>query len=313
MKSRKIIWIASLALVLAVGLAVYLSALAQSEEAPLAQPEEAPGYQTIEPEEAARRLEAGGDGLIVDVRTQAEYDEEHISGAVLAPLDEIGSEPPASLPDLDRELYVHCRTGVRSRQAVEKLLALGYTKVYDLGGIVDWPYETVSTEEERAAAEEQAATAGKELPFLQSFTATDLDGNAVDQSLFADYRLTMINIWATYCGPCLSEMPELGKLSEAYGERDVQIVGIVSDAMNYDGSISDSQVELAREIVETTGADYRHLLPSEDLQNILLWQVSAVPTTIFVDSEGALVGYAYMGSADYDAWADRIEAALAEL
>lgn len=305
MKSRKIIWIVSLALVLAVGLAVYLSALAQSEEAP--------GYQAIEPEEAVRRLEAGGDGLIVDVRTRAEYDEEHISGAVLVPLDEIGSEPPTALPDLDRELYVHCRTGVRSRQAVEKLLALGYTKVYDMGGIVNWPYETVSTEEERAAAEEQAATAGKELPFLQSFTATDLDGNAVDQSLFADYKLTMINIWATYCGPCLSEMPELGKLSEAYGERGVQIVGIVSDAMNYDGSISDSQVDLAREIVETTGAKYPHLLPSEDLQNILLWQVSAVPTTIFVDSEGALVGYAYMGSADYDAWADRIEAALAEL
>lgn len=305
MKSRKIIWIVSLALVLAVGLAVYLSALAQTEEAP--------GYQAIEPEEAVRRLEAGGDGLIVDVRTRAEYDEEHISGAVLVPLDGIGSEPPAALPDLDRELYVHCRTGVRSRQAVEKLLALGYTKVYDMGGIVNWPYETVSTEEERAAAEEQAATAGKELPFLQSFTATDLDGNAVDQSLFADYKLTMINIWATYCGPCLSEMPELGKLSEAYGERGVQIVGIVSDAMNYDGSISDSQVDLAREIVETTGAKYPHLLPSEDLQNILLWQVSAVPTTIFVDSEGALVGYAYMGSADYDAWADRIEAALAEL
>lgn len=150
-------------------------------------------------------------------------------------------------------------------------------------------------------------------PFLQAFTATDLDGNTVDQSIFADYELTMINIWATYCQPCLSEMPELGRLHADYAERGVQVVGLVSDVMNSDGSISQEQVDLAREIVQETGAAYTHLLPSADLNAIVLWQVYAVPTTIFVNRNGDLVGYAYISSADYDTWAQRIEDTLALL
>jgi thiol-disulfide isomerase/thioredoxin len=149
--------------------------------------------------------------------------------------------------------------------------------------------------------------------FLQAFTATDLDGNEVDQTLFEAYDLTMINIWGTFCQPCVKEMPDLGKLHAAYAEKGVQIVGIVSDAMNADGSISESQAELAREIVQSTGAAYTHLLPSEDLRDILLWQVYAVPTTLFVNSQGALIGYSYMGAADYETWAQRIDETLALL
>lgn len=151
------------------------------------------------------------------------------------------------------------------------------------------------------------------LPFLQSFSATDLDGNAVDQTIFADYDLTMINIWATFCQPCIGEMPELGRLHADYAEKGVQVIGLVSDVMTADGTISESQVDLAREIVQTTGAAYIHLLPSEDLNSIVLWQIYAVPTTIFVNRQGELVGYAYMGAADYETWAQRIEDTLALL
>lgn len=161
---------------------------------------------------------------------------------------------------------------------------------------------------------EEAATQAEAAPaFLQRFAATDLDGNAIDESIFADYDLTMINIWATYCQPCINEMPDLGRLHADYAERGVQIIGLVADTTNADGSISDSQVKLAREIVQTTGAAYPHLLPSEDLSTILLWQIYAMPTTIFVNRNGDLVGYAYMGSADYDTWAQRIEETLALL
>ncbi len=149
--------------------------------------------------------------------------------------------------------------------------------------------------------------------FLGTFTAQDLEGNPVDASIFADYQLTMINVWATYCSPCLQEMPDLGKLAADYADKGVQILGIVSDTVDYDGQIAEDSVQLAREIVDQTGANYPHLLPSEDLINILLWQVYAVPTTLFVDSEGNLVGYAYMGSTDYDTWATRIEEALSLL
>ena len=146
-----------------------------------------------------------------------------------------------------------------------------------------------------------------ERPFLHTFTATDIDGNEIDQSIFADYNLTMVNVWATYCNPCISEMPDLGKLQAAYAEHGVQIIGIVSDTLNMDGTISEDQVDLAREIIQVTGAAYPHLLPSQDLINIVLWQINAVPTTFFVDNNGALVGYAYEGSRSYEAWTQIID------
>ena len=161
------------------------------------------------------------------------------------------------------------------------------------------------------AQEEDVETLRKS--FLSSFTATDLDGNEVDQSIFADYRLTMVNVWATYCQPCIKEMPELGQLAKDCQEKGVQIIGLVSDAMDRSGAISQDQVDLAKEIVETTGAAYIHLLPSEDLINTVLWQVSGVPMTFFLDSNGGLVGYAYSGMADYDTWAQRIDDTLNEL
>lgn len=266
-------------------LALLLAALGASAEE----------IKTITPDEALKRLEEGAAGYFVDVRTQEEYDEAHIPGAWLMPLDEIaaGSE---NLPgDKDLELYVYCRSGVRSREASQKLIDLGYTGVYDMGGIIDWPYETVSTEAEQAGA-----------AFLGRFTAQDLQGNGVNQSIFADYDLTIVNVWATYCPPCLEEMPDLGKLSEEYKDKGVQVLGIVSDVMDYDGNLLPEQVELAKEIAAQTGAAYTHLLPSDDLINTLLWQVSVVPTTIFVDSHGNLVGQAYMGALSYEEWVQAI-------
>lgn len=99
-------------------------------------------YHKITAEEAKKMMDEGG-VTVVDVRTQAEYEASHIPGAVLVPNESIDSEEaPEALPDQDAVLLVHCRTGIRSKQASDKLVALGYTQVYDFGGIVDWPYET---------------------------------------------------------------------------------------------------------------------------------------------------------------------------
>ena len=100
-------------------------------------------YHKITAAEAKDRMDAGG-VTIVDVRTAEEYADKHIPGAVLVPNESIGAEPPAGLPDKDAVLLVYCRTGVRSKQASHKLEALGYTQIYDFGGIVDWKYETQS-------------------------------------------------------------------------------------------------------------------------------------------------------------------------
>ena len=103
-------------------------------------------YHKITAEEAKERLDANPDAVIVDVRTPEEHAAERIEGSINVPNESIRDEQPALLPDLDAEILVHCRTGVRSRQAAEKLVALGYTNVYDFGGIVDWPYGTVTGE-----------------------------------------------------------------------------------------------------------------------------------------------------------------------
>ena len=82
--------------------------------------------------------------IILDVRTQAEYESAHIPGAICVPNESIGSEPPAELPDQDQMILVYCRSGNRSKQAAEKLVKLGYTNVLEFGGIIDWPGDTVS-------------------------------------------------------------------------------------------------------------------------------------------------------------------------
>ena len=132
-----------------------------------------------------------------------------------------------------------------------------------------------------AAASDAAQTAG----ILSNFSTTDLDGNSVDQSVFADHKLTMVNVWATFCGPCISEMPELGTLASEYADKGMQIVGLVSDVTDSDGNLDEAQLSLAREGLYG-----------------LLSQVSGVPTTLFVDSEGKQVGTAYIGAKDLDGW-----------
>lgn len=100
-------------------------------------------YHKITAEEAKKMMDEGG-VIVVDVRRADEYAEKHIPGAVLVPNEDIGEEQPELLPDKDAVLLVHCRTGIRSKQASDKLVELGYTNVYDFGGIADWPYETES-------------------------------------------------------------------------------------------------------------------------------------------------------------------------
>ena len=100
-------------------------------------------YHKITSEEAKNKIGEGG-VTVVDVRTAEEYAEKHIPGAILVPLQSIGKEPPEALPDKNAILLVYCRTGIRSKQASDKLSDLGYTQIYDFGGIADWPYETES-------------------------------------------------------------------------------------------------------------------------------------------------------------------------
>lgn len=102
------------------------------------------GYQTITPAAAKARIDAKEDLVILDVRTGEEYDEGHIAGSKLLPYDAITAAIAAkALPDKSKPVLVYCRSGRRSAIAAQSLIDLGYTAVFDLGGIQSWPYGTV--------------------------------------------------------------------------------------------------------------------------------------------------------------------------
>ncbi len=258
--------------------------------------------------------------ILVDVRTAEEYAEKHIPGALNIPNEEIGTEQPELLPDKASPVMVYCRSGRRSADAASKLAAMGYTMIYDLGGINDWTYETEAGAFDKdaalAALSQSAASSGSAASAAAmgvEFTAEDLNGNPVDQSVFAKADVTMVNIWATYCGPCLSEMPELGELAAAYQDKGVQIIGVVSDVMPAaDGSYSSKDIANAQSLVDKTGAAYLHLLPSDTLYAAMMTDVYAVPTTLFYDKNGELLGEAYVGARDKDAWAKVLDEMIAE-
>lgn len=102
-------------------------------------------YKKISQEEAVKMMETG-DCLILDVRTEEEYNDGHIPNAICLPVETIGSEAPAQLPDKDQIILIYCRTGVRAERAAKALADLGYTNVYDFGGIADWEGDIVTEE-----------------------------------------------------------------------------------------------------------------------------------------------------------------------
>lgn len=99
-------------------------------------------YKKISPADA-KALMDGGNVIILDVRTQEEFDQGHIKDAVLLPDYEIGAKAATVLPDKDAKILVYCRSGNRSASAAKELIKMGYTDVMDFGGIIDWPYDVV--------------------------------------------------------------------------------------------------------------------------------------------------------------------------
>lgn len=100
-------------------------------------------YKKITPNEAKEIMEEE-DVIIIDVRTKEEYDNSHIKNAVLIPNETIGSDKLEKVSNLNQKIIVYCRSGARSKKSVMKLLKIGYKNVYDMGGIMNWPYETVT-------------------------------------------------------------------------------------------------------------------------------------------------------------------------
>ena len=99
------------------------------------------GYEQISQQAAKELMDTQTNYVILDVRTQEEYDLGHIPGAILIPNEVIQEEAEATLADKEQLILVYCRSGRRSKEAAQKLVDLGYTNVKEFGGINDWPYQ----------------------------------------------------------------------------------------------------------------------------------------------------------------------------
>lgn len=104
---------------------------------------ESASVNTIDADKAIEMMASGDPYVLVDVRTEEEYAEGHIEGALLLPLDQLETLAEEKLPDKDATILIYCRSGNRSAQASVLLVELGYTQIYDFGGIMDWTGEIV--------------------------------------------------------------------------------------------------------------------------------------------------------------------------
>lgn len=136
----------------------------------------------------------------------------------------------------------------------------------------------------------------------------------VNNDILKENDLTMINIWATFCPPCIDEMPDLGEINREYREagKSFAILGIATDVADIQGNVDERQMELAEEIIQLTNADYTHILPGEDLIKGFLYKFSAVPTTVFVNKEGDVLK-TVVGARDKNAWIKIIDEVMLEV
>lgn len=126
---------------------------------------------------------------------------------------------------------------------------------------------------------------------IPAFTAKDLEGNTITEDIFAEKDLTVVNIWGTFCMPCVGEMPELGEWSKAMPD-NVQIVGLICDIA---GENDTEHHDLAVTITEKAGVEFTNIIANEDWNDIMSW-VIGVPTTLFVDKNGNIVGNPIVGA-----------------
>lgn len=168
-----------------------------------------------------------------------------------------------------------------------------------------------ATEETMAdgSGESVVSTPTPRPPEPVSFEAVDMEGNSVTSDIFGDTKLTMVNVWATYCNPCLSEMPELGELAAEYDAEEFRLIGVISDVME---GADQEELDAAAELIAETKADYTHLLLNQSLYDSLLRNVTGVPTTFFIDENGIVLG-GVIGAKDKEVWKEIIDGLLEEL
>jgi thiol-disulfide isomerase/thioredoxin len=142
---------------------------------------------------------------------------------------------------------------------------------------------------------------------VRPFSASDLNSRIVDNTFFANQRLTMVDVWGTFCGPCIREMPDLAQLPREYPSTDFAILGVIVDTPDAANEAT------ARQLTGSTGVTYPNVIPDRSIMTEMLADVSVVPTTFFVDRTGTVVGEVLTGSRTKAQWMTVIQDMLANL
>lgn len=146
------------------------------------------------------------------------------------------------------------------------------------------------------------------------FTTQDIFGNSCTQDIFSDYDISLVNVFATWCSPCVEEIPELEQLRQSCAEKGIKlgVVAVVLDAKTASG-VDEQALELARTLYERSGAQFPFLIADDGDMNGRLVGIASVPESFFVDSNGNIVSDPYVGARSADDWADIVERELSAL
>ena len=121
-----------------------------------------------------------------------------------------------------------------------------------------------------------------ELQSIPDFSAEDIEGNKIDNSIFKENKVTLVNVWATWCGPCVNELPEIQKVYSELKDQGRGVVGIVADG-------NDAK-DTAKELIELESLKYKMIIPDSNLEKNLISTLRGFPTSYVVDSEGKILG-----------------------
>ena len=174
--------------------------------------------------------------------------------------------------------------------------------------------EIAKLEKESAASESSDSSSSKSdesTAVFKGFKGKDLDGNDVDDSLFAKNKVTVVNFWFSGCKPCVGELSKLNELNEKLKEMGGEVVGINTDTLDN----NEAGIKEAKEILKAQGASYKNLtFDSNSTVGKYAGNIMAFPTTVLVDKDGNIIGEPFMGGIDdqsnYDQLMKQIQSVL---
>jgi hypothetical protein len=162
---------------------------------------------------------------------------------------------------------------------------------------------TESKQDDAKAEDSKQAESDKEDKKFPEFTAKTVSGEDISSDLFKDSKLTVVNVWGSWCGPCVQEIPELQKLYESMKDKDVNVIGLAQDA--------GTDLDAVKEIIDKNKVTYQNIVPEGATEDFVM-SLMAFPTTFFVDSDRNIVGV-IQGGRNLEAFTAAVEGVLEKL